>query len=155
MATFTSSLATGGAPVKADHAGNQGFRVKTAVSAATLSDIILLGKIPNGAIVTNVQGVIGTSNTDSVIKLGWKGKNNTGAGSETAFGTHTASSTDAVTNFTLTGEDIGGVHISFTDSIGSDYAVLYATCSVGSFTDTFSLDIAVTYHLDHQEGQGS
>lgn len=155
MATFTSSMATVGAPVHRNHAGTQTLFVHLDVAAATLSDIILLAKIPNGALVTDVRGTIGTSNTDSAIKLGWKGYFNTAAGSETAFGTHTASTTDAVTNFAMATEDLAAVHISFTDSIGSDFAMLYATCSTGSFSDTFSLNIVVEYHLDHQQGHGS
>ncbi len=155
MTTFTSSLSTPGAPVKRLHAAPVTIRVAMNMSAGTVSDIILLAKVPNGALIMALEGIIGTSNTDSAIKLGWKGKSNTGAGSETAFGTHTASSTDAVTVFDLNTDEIGPVHISFTDSTGSDYAVIYATASTGSFTDTFSLDIMLTYTMNHNEGMGS
>lgn len=155
MTTFTSSLATAGAPVKRNSAGQNAVRVAMAVVGATLSDILLLAKVPNGALITEMKGVIGSGNTDSVIKLGWRRHSDGGGGSETAFGTHTVSSTDAVSNFINTTDDIGAVHISFTDTLGSDYAEIFATCSTGSFTDTFSMDVALAYHLDHNEGQGS
>lgn len=152
MATFTSTLATAGVSAKRVHAGANVVRVKYVGAAATLSDIILLAKIPNGAVVNTMNGIFGTGNVDSVIKVGWK---SLGTTSETAFGTHTSSTTDATTNWTLTGEDLGPVHISFTDSLGSDFAMLYATASVGSFTNTFTIDITFSYHVDHNEGAGS
>lgn len=153
MTTFTSSLATAGAQAKRLHSGSQTVRVRyNSGTGATLSDIILLCKLPNGAMVTDVQGTFGTGSTDSVLKLGWVGSD---SGSATAFGTHTSSSTDGLTNFNITGEDIAPVHISFTDSTGSGVAYLYGTCSAGSFSASFSIDISVTYHLDHNEGAGS
>ena len=150
MATATSSLATAGAPVKENPTGTTTVHVKADFSALTLSDILLLAKLPQRALVTQISGIIGTSNADSVIKLGWKAPN-AGNGSETAFGTHTASAT-AVTAFDMNSELVQPVLISFTDSIGQAYAQLYATCSVGSFSDTFSIDIVVEYTMDHNEG---
>ena len=155
MATATSSLATAGAPVKINHAGDTAVRVKFVGSSNTLSDQILLAKLPNGALVTMLTGIFGTGNADSVIKLGWKGARTGTASDETAFGTHTASSTDATTNFALDTEDLGAVHLSFTDSVGSNFAYLFATCSVGTFSDTYTLDISFHYHVDHNEGSGA
>ena len=152
MATVTASLATSRVSPKRLHAGANVVRVKYTGSANTLSDIVLLAKVPNGAIITDMNGVFFSSNVDSVIKVGWSGAD---SGSATAFGTHTASTTDATTNWTLTGEDLGPVHISFTDSTGSAAGMIYATCSAGTFSDSFSLDITFTYHMDHNEGQGS
>lgn len=146
MATQTSSLATAGAPVKMNYAGATTLHVHIDASAQTLSDQVLLAKLPNRALVTALRGVFGSSNTASVIKLGWKGQ--VGASSEAAFGTHTA----AEGNFALVTDNIGGVLISFTDSIGNNFAYVFATCSVGSFSDTWSLDLTIDYTVDHNEG---
>jgi hypothetical protein len=151
MATVTSSLATAGAPMKQNHIGTTSFRVHIDVSATTLSDIVLLAKLPQRALVTDISGQFGTSNVDSVIKLGWKAPNSSTT-NETAFGTHTSSTTDAVTLIDFANEEVVPTLISFTDSIGQAYAQLYATCSVGSFTDTWSLDLVVQYTMDHGEG---
>jgi acyl-CoA synthetase (NDP forming) len=151
MATVTSSLATAGAPMKALHSGLNTIRVHIDVSATTLSDIVLLAKLPQRALVTDISGQFGTSNVDSAIKLGWKAPNSS-TDNETAFGTHTSSTTDAVTLIDFANEELNPTLISFTDSIGLAYAVLYATCSTGSFTDTWSLDLVIQYTMDHGEG---
>lgn len=155
--TYTASTAQSGIQPKYDATGAQQVHVAYASAGHTLSDEILLCKIPNGALVTQVKGYIGTSNVDSVIKLGWKrASDGAGAGaSETAFGTWTASSTTVNTEVDLATKFIAAVAISFTDTIGSDYAMVYVTNSVGSFTDTFSLDLTITYYNDHKEGYGS
>lgn len=151
MATVTSSLATAGAPMKQNHVGTTTLHVHINVSATTLSDIVLLAKLPQRALVTDISGQFGTSNVDSVIKLGWKAPNSS-TDNEAAFGTHTSSTTDAVTLIDFAGEEELPELISFTDSIGLAYAQLYATCSVGSFTDTWSLNLVVQYTMDHNEG---
>lgn len=152
MTTQTTSLATAGAPMKVNHTGTTVIHIHGDFSAQTLSDLVLLAKLPQRALITDLRGFFGTSNTDSVIKLGWKAPNSS-TDNETAFGTHTSSATDAVTLIDLQVEEIvPGILISFTDSIGQAYAQLYATCSVGSFTDTWSLDLVLTYTMDHNEG---
>lgn len=155
MATFTTSLAQAGVQPKYNHTGVNASRVAYNLSAATLSDIVLIAKVPNGALITGVKGYFGTSNTDSVIKLGWKRASDGGGGSETAFGTYTSSSTANPTEVDMSVKLIGSVHISFTDTLGSDFAYIYATCSVGTFSDTTSIDLTLTYHFDHREGGGS
>ena len=152
MATVTASLATAGAPVKMNHAGTTTVHVKLNTSGNTLSDIMLLAKIPQRALVTDVRGTLGTSNADTVIKLGWKGAVAGTASNETAFGTHTASGTDVVTNFAMTTEDLGPVLVTFTDSTGSNFAYLFATASVGTFSDTVCLDVTMEFTMDHNEG---
>ena len=151
MATGTASLATASAPVRYNHAGTTSIRVKGVFSGHTLSDQILLAKLPLGALVTHLNGIFGTGNADSVIKLGWKGSQSGQASDETDFGTHTSSSTDATTNFALDTEDLGPVLVTFTDTSGLPFAYLFATCSVGSFSDTFTLDIALQFHMAHNE----
>ena len=151
MATLTSSLATAGAPMKQNHVGTTTLHIHANMAAQTLSDITLLAKLPQRALVTDIFGQFGTSNVDSVIKLGWKAPNSS-TDNETAFGTHTSSTTDAVTLIDFATEEVNPVLISFTDSIGQAYAQLYATCSVGSFTDTWSLNLVVQYTMDHGEG---
>lgn len=150
MATLTSSLATAGASAQETHTGVVERRIHIDAFAQTLSDITLLAKLPQGALVTHLTGMFGTSNVDSVIKLGWKAPNSS-TDNETAFGTHTSSTTDAVTLIDMDVEEITPVLISFTDSIGQAFAQLYATCSVGSFTDTWSLDLVIRYHMNHNE----
>ncbi len=151
MATQTSSLATAGAPIRENPTGTTTIRVHATFSAQTLSDIVLLAKLPQRALITDISGQFGTSNTDSVIKLGWKAPNSS-TDNETAFGTHTSSATDAVTLIDFAGEEELAELITFTDSIGQAYAFIYATCSVGSFTDSWSLNLVIQYTMDHGEG---
>ena len=150
MATITSSLATAGAVAQETHTGTITRHIHIDAFAQTLSDITLLAKLPQGALVTHLTGQFGTSNVDSVIKLGWKAPNSS-TDNETAFGTHTSSTTDAVTLIDLDVEEIGSVLISFTDSIGQAFAQLYATCSEGTFSDTWSLDLVLQYTMNHNE----
>jgi hypothetical protein len=151
MATQTSSLATAGAPIKVNPTGTTTLHIHFHGSAQTLSDIALLAKLPQRALVTDISGQFGTSNVDSVIKLGWKAPNSS-TNNETAFGTHTSSTTDAVTLIDFAGEEELPELITFTDSIGQPFAQLFATCSVGSFSDTWSLNLVVQYTMDHNEG---
>ena len=151
MTTITSTLAAATAPMKQNHIGTTTLHVHVDAFAQTLSDIVLLAKLPQRALVTDISGQFGTSNVDSVIKLGWKAPNSS-TDNETAFGTHTSSTTDAVTLIDFANEELSPTLISFTDSIGQAYAQLYATCSVGSFTDTWSLDLVIQFTMDHPEG---
>ena len=148
--TLTSSLGAATAPMKRNHIGTTTLHIHANMSAQTLSDITILAKLPQGALVTDISGQFGTSNVDSVIKLGWRAPNSS-TDNETAFGTHTSSTTDAVTLIDFANEELNPTLISFTDSIGQAYAQLYATCSVGSFTDTWSLNLVLQYTMDHAQ----
>ena len=149
MATFTSSLA-GAAPVaKVQYAGPSTTSVSMVQGGGTLSDIYLLAKVPNGALITRVYGTGSVGgNADAVIKLGWKAQATT---SETAFGTHTFSATTDPGKFDMLDDNISRVHVSFSDSTGEQLATIFATASSGTFSDTVSLAVNIEFHVDHNE----
>jgi hypothetical protein len=130
-------------------------------SGRTLSDIILLCRIPNGATIVDFD-VAGTSGeTVSVFKLGIKsagtpaalGGGTAGAGTETTFGTGSFS-TGAKVHFKY------GVHpnalngapyrVSISDTDAQAGADVYMTLSVGSWTTSVSFDFMFAYVMPGQ-----
>lgn len=149
MATFTSSLA-GNAPVaKVQYAGPSTTSVQITQGGGTLSDIYLIAKVPNGAMITRFYGT-GTvgGNADAAMKFGWKAQATT---TEAAFGTHSFSATTDPLKFDMLDDNIGRVHISFSDSTGEQLATIFATASTGTFSDTIVLVTNIEFHVDHNE----
>ncbi len=150
MATFTGSGASSPAVAKSVYSGETVLRIGDKFSGVTPSDILLLATIPNGAIVTDLYGRADIGgNADLVLKLGWRGQ---GSVNETAFGTHTFSSTTSPGAFDIQDDVIGAQKVSFSDSTGEQNAFLFATVSSGSGSDTVSLNFVLRYHVDHKEG---
>lgn len=149
MATFTSSLATAGAPVKSQYAGPTKVAVKMVQGGGTLSDIYLLAKVPNGALITAFYGTGSVGgNADAAMKFGWKAQATT---SEAAFGTHSFSATTDPGKFDMLDDNISRVLVSFSDSTGDNFAWIYATASTGTFSDSISLEVNLEFILDHNE----
>lgn len=117
-----------------------------ATKCGTLSDVILLGKLPNGALITDVnirfgaQGSAATHFTLLALAVEAQGTYSTLA---TIAGSMTASTTAA--RFTF-GEP---VKISISDDRAVQYAVLALNCTTGaSGTVSFSLQGNVKYLAD-------
>lgn len=137
MATVTASdqLAT----PRAVHAGVNAVRTTYTQNGATLSasDIILVAKIPNGALVLDgyMSGTSGAAAT--ILKLGIQ------SGTETQFiATGTLSATAQLQRF------IGGAlpfKVSLSDDANPQYTWVYATMNSGSATVTGSIQFVVSY----------
>lgn len=138
--TYTTSQATEGAPVTLHHEAETVKRVRWEGSSLSLSDEILIAKFPNNVIITDIYGVGGCQASDIVFKLGLK------SGSQTAFGTHTLSSTTNPVKFSMLDDNIAPQHLSLSDDATPQYTYLYVTASSGSWTQTVSLDFVIRYH---------
>lgn len=124
-------------PMRLHHAAQNWVHGSYVASGRTLSDIILLAKIPNGVSVVDYY-IKGTSGeTASIFKLGIKG-----TGTETTFGTGTFSTGATVTYRPMTGIPFS-VSLSDTDAqAGCD---IYMTVSSGSWTTSVSFDFGFAY----------
>ena len=140
IATYTSSIAVGGAQANAPHTGVQSVDVKYVGSANTLSDIVLLAKIPDQARIVDFYGNLNSAEALNVIKIGV-------TGNETALGTHTLSAS-AQTTFDMRSEIISPFNVSLTDAVEPHTAFVFATPSAGSFTTTWTLELTVFYKAD-------
>jgi hypothetical protein len=109
----------------------------------TISDILLLAKLPNKVRVTDIW-VKGTTSAAAglVYKLGMKG-----GGTETTFGTGTLSATATVLFNPKTG--VGSV-VSISDTDVNAGADVYMTASSGSWTESFSIDYMIQYVANGQ-----
>lgn len=109
----------------------------------TISDIILLARLPNKVRVVDIW-VKGTTAAAAglVYKLGMKG-----GGSETTFGTGTLSATAT----TLFNPKTGcGTRVSISDTDVNGGADVYMTASSGSWTESLSIDFMIAYTADGQ-----
>ncbi len=109
-------------------------------AARTLSDIILLTRIPSGATVVDWQ-IRGTANeTASVFKLGIKG-----GGTETTFGTMTFAGNAPVNFRNINNRPI---RVSASDTDAQAGVDVYLTVSSGSWTASISFDFTFWYVRD-------
>lgn len=139
-ATYTASQATAGAPVTLHHEAETVKRVRWERAGLSVSDEILIAKIPNGVFV-EVYGVGGSQASDIVFKLGLK------SATETALGTHTLSSTTNPVRFWTLDDNIAPQFVSLSDDAPQQFTYLYAIASSGSWTQTVSLDFTIRYRL--------
>jgi len=109
-------------------------------SGRTLSDIILLTRIPSGSTVVDWQ-IRGTSGeTASVFKLGIKG-----GGTETTFGTMTFAGAAAVNFRNINNRPI---RVSASDTDAQAGVDVYLTVSSGSWTTSISFDFTFWHVRD-------
>ena len=125
-------------PMRANHVGNY-VGGKHTVFANTLSDIIFLCKIPNGAVITNwhFRGTHG--DTTRTFKLGITGGS---AASETAFGTQTWTTGGVLA---VSGTPF---KVSISDTDAQAGAVVYLTPSTGTWTTSASFEFSFEYRFD-------
>lgn len=108
-------------------------------SGRTLSDIVLLCRIPNGATITDwwFRGTSGE--TASIFKLGI-----TGSGTETTFGTNTLSVAGPVTKQMRVDKPVPFT-VSMSDTDAQLGATVYMTISSGTWTTSTSWDFMFEY----------
>jgi hypothetical protein len=124
--------------IRGHHHSNE-ISGKVTLSGRTLSDIIFLGKVPNGALITgwNFFGTHG--DTARTFKLGITGGS---AASETAFGTVTW------TTLVLTGQQGCPFRVSISDTDAQAGATIYATIATGTWTTSASFEYSFRYRMD-------
>lgn len=140
ISTLTATAATATAIARYNATGVVERTVKYTYVGGTLSDIILLMKIPDRAVVMQAYGTVSSAEAAVVFKLGI-------TGSEAALGTHTASAS-ATTAFDSIVDAIEPVQLSLTDAAEPHVGYLYATTSVGSWSTTVSLAVTIRYTND-------
>lgn len=137
VATTTTTVYTQ-TPMRSNHVGNW-VGGKHTISTNTLSDIIFLCKIPNGAVITNWHFLGTHGDTTRTFKLGITGGT---AASETAFGTVTWTTgvVKAVTGCPF--------KVSISDSDAQGGAVVYMTVATGTWTTSASFEFSFEYRFD-------
>lgn len=112
----------------------------------TLSDIILLGKIPNGATLVDFRMHGAGAGTAAVAKVGIKGGNGGGgAGAETTIvASHDFASGAGVTSTALIRH-----RVSLSDTDAQAGADVYMTLISGTWSTTVSFDYQIGYIMTH------
>lgn len=147
MAASTLTCTTWLQPIKQNNNGAPSFiygHVDT--GARTLSDIILLGRIPSGATVLDYFLRGSTGETAAVIRMGADG-----GGTATTFITsHTLSVNAATNGYRAYGalSTYTPTRFSRSDSDAQDGVNIYATLQAGTFTTSFSFDFGIWYVRD-------
>jgi hypothetical protein len=138
MTVATTTTTVYSQPMRRNHISNY-VGGKHTIATNTLSDIIFLCKIPNGAVVTNwhFRGTHG--DTTRTFKLGITGGS---AASETAFGTQTW------TTGTVLGVSGTPFKVSISDSDAQGGATVYMTVSTGTWTTSASFEFSFEYRYD-------
>lgn len=138
MAVATTTTTVYAQPMRGNHISNW-VGGKHTVSGNTLSDIIFLCKIPNGAVITNwhFRGTHG--DTTRTFKLGITGGS---AASETAFGTQ------IWTSGAVLGVSGAPFKVSISDSDAQGGATVYMTVSTGTWTTSASFEFSFEYRFD-------
>lgn len=111
-----------------------------AMSGRTLSDIILLARVPSGSTIVDwhIRGTSGE--TASVFKLGIRG-----GGTETSFGTMTFAGAAAVNFRYINGRPI---RVSASDTDAAAGVDIYMTVSSATWTTSISFDFTFVYVRD-------
>jgi hypothetical protein len=142
MAVATYTATTYNQTPRLRHTGINLLIGSLARSGNTLSDIIFLGKIPNKATIIDyyVKGTTAAAG-GLAYKLGITG----GGGGEATFGTGSLSATATVVFRSLQGCPF---KVSRSDTDAQDGATVYMTCSVGSWSESISIDFCFMYVAD-------
>lgn len=131
--------------MRANHIGPNYIIGGVTTSAKTLSDIVLLGRVPNKATIVGVQVQGACAGTAAVYKIGIKGGDGgNGAGADTTL---IATADLATAAGASTGPFVRHrVSLSDTDAyLGAD---VYMTLISGTWTVSCSLDFQIAYVMD-------
>jgi hypothetical protein len=131
--------------MRAHHIGPNYLIGTVNVISKTLSDIILLGRIPNKATIVGAifQGV--TAGTNAVYKVGVKGGDGgNGAGADTTI----LATTDIVTAAGIASAAFVRHRVSLSDTDAHLGADVYMTLISGTWTVSASLDYQISYVMD-------
>jgi hypothetical protein len=136
-------------PIRAHHIGPNYAIGKVNTSAKTLSDIILLCRVPHGATIVDCRVYGAGAGTAAVMKVGIKGGDGgNGAGADTTL----IASIDLATG---AGSTMGpGIYhvVSLSDTDAHLGADVYATLISGTWTVSVSFDFQVAWVM---KGNGS
>jgi len=116
-------------------------------SSRTLSDIILLARIPNKATIVDVSVKGATAGTNAVFKIGIKGTNAGPAGGSGAD-TTLLSAVDAATTTITRGTGFLGWKVSLSDTDAQVGADVYLTVVSGTWTITVTVDYMIAWVPD-------
>ena len=143
MSTLTSTAATSTASVRYQEAGVVERHVRLVTGDVTLSDIILMVKIPDQATITAVYGSGNSPEALSSFKMGI-----TGNGTETTFASLISLSVGAVVAFDSRDELAVPFKLSMTDNAVPHHGFIYLTPSTGTWTTSHTIDLVVRYSND-------
>lgn len=135
--TYTASQAVASVPVRYYETGVHANSVTYVGSGQSVSDIVRLMKLPQGAKVVDWYANATSAEATLQVKLGL-----TGAG-ETALGTITATASTATA---FNARNLPGwvpAKVSLSDDVTPYNGYVYATLSAGSFTTTYTLNLTV------------
>lgn len=135
VSTLTATAAARQAPAVYNATGVQSTTVQYTGSGNTLSDIVLLAKLPDQTRIIDWYARLNSSEALATVKLGF-------TGNETALGTLTTSGS-AETMFDARSLGYQPATMSLSDGQTPHYGYLYATLSAGSFTTSWELDVTI------------
>lgn len=139
-ATLTSSIYNN--PIRAHHIGTNYAIGTINTSARTLSDIILLCRVPNGCTIVEATVYGAGAGTAAVLKVGHKGA--AGAGGKTAGADNSIiASLDLATGAGQRGTKFVRVDVSLSDTDAQAGADVYATVVSGTWTVSVSFDFQI------------
>lgn len=120
---------------------------KVTMSAKTISDIILLAKVPNKATIVDVRVKGTTAGTNAVFKIGIKGTN---AGPSGGNGADTSllETADAATTTGKASAVFIGYKVSLSDTDAQAGADIYMTLISGTWTISVSIDYMIAWVPD-------
>lgn len=141
-ATYTASQAVASVPVRYYETGVHVNNVTFIGSGHSVSDIVNLMKLPQGAKVVDWYASAKSAEGLIQVKLGVTGD------SETALGTITASASTATAFNARTNPLYTPAKVSLSDDRTPYNGFVYATLSSGSFTTSYTLNVTVFWSND-------
>lgn len=138
--TLTSSAVI--APPRAVHAGVQARSVSVTANGTVLSSDSAVSfqmfKVPHGATITNLVLRSGNTSATAPIDLGFDGASFISAlGTAVALGSNTVATA-------------AGYQVSCSDDAASQFRILTATATVGTTTNTISIQVTCSYYMPQQ-----
>lgn len=138
----TLTCTTYNQPMRAHHIGPNYVFGSLATSARTLSDIILLCRVPHGGTIVDFGLVGATAATAAVCKVGIKGENdNEVAGADDTI----LASFDFATTAGVRASAFIGWKVSLSDTDAHAGADVYMTVVSGTWTISISFDFQLAY----------
>jgi hypothetical protein len=144
MATYSCSVMTG-QPRRVHAAANQVHgQLSLGAVASSAGDILFLAKIPNGAVITNVQTDHSTGATAQALSYGLA--NGGTAGGVSTLSAFIASGAQASNLVAAAGTLPYTVSLSDNDTLG--YGIFAAKVESGTATTSLVVNFRLTYHVD-------
>lgn len=139
--THTADMAQPGVQPKTLHAGAIAVRSVQVFSGVSLSDHLLLMKIPNGATIVDAFGMLVTASTGCVIDVGLKG-----VAQDNIM--------DGLDKGALVMDAERRLRCSVTDDAPNQFRYVYATAVSATHTVSYTIDLTVVYTMDQVQSEG-